>query len=750
MPSDPPLAVRQGPDDQTRDLTSRAIQLRAATIDEQDRSVEAAIATENPVQVYDYRSGGVIDEVLRADGAQLPAQIPLLAVHNRWELEGMLGSIRALRREGSEIVGRLQFAAGDDPAERAWQLVRQGHLTDVSVGYLVRAYVDLPAGTSQTIQGRTYTAGPRTLRISTDWTPREGSLVPVGADPRSKVRGDDLSAGPGGPPTLARENPPMDKYRAFLQSLGLRAEATDEEAHEFLAGLDPAKRAEAEALRAATPAVPAAPPATPANPPDAGRQQDPAAAERERVVAIEQLAEGDVPAELRAQAIREGWSAERAGREFLGAVRAARHVQAPVVPYQATAAAAQPRAEGDLNARTLAAAMMISAGLDPTRHSLHNGRRDPRPSDRIVAQDAERADRFRRLSAHDLVRACVMADTGRMHWDVEEALEAVRSTPSGGTLSYVFTTNVYARLLEGWTTVGDTTLGWCDEEDVANFLTNEDISLSADAALSKLARGDTAKDATLSDSRETYKIARYAKKFAVDEQDLIDDRLGAIMRMPFELGEAARNLRPDMVYAVLLENPTMTDKGAVFNATAVTTAGGHANLTTAALSNDALKAAISAMVKQRLNRTTANPGRQLNIRPRFLLVPAGLEWTARGLTSAAALSKLFADSSDPWYAQLNLIAQEGLRVVVDDRIGAIGVMDPRTNAVRTGLDTNWFLFQGGSRGIRVAYRRGTNRQPQMRSFTLDRGQWGLGWDINLDIGVAVTEWRTMHKSTGAA
>jgi len=88
--------------------------------------------------------------------------------------------------------------------------------------------------------------------------------------------------------------------------------------------------------------------------------------------------------------------------------------------------------------------------------------------------------------------------------------------------------------------------------------------------------------------------------------------------------------------------------------------------------------------------------------------------------------------------------------VVDDRIGEIGVMDPRTAAARTGLDTNWFLFQGGSRGIRVAYRRGTNRQPQMRSFTLDRGQWGLGWDINLDIGVAVTEWRTMHKSTGAA
>jgi len=51
--------------------------------------------------------------------------------------------------------------------------------------------------------------------------------------------------------------------------------------------------------------------------------------------------------------------------------------------------------------------------------------------------------------------------------------------------------------------------------------------------------------------------------------------------------------------------------------------------------------------------------------------------------------------------------------------------------------------------LRVAYRRGTNRQPQLRSFMLDRGQWGMGWDINMDIGVAFTEWRTWYKSTGA-
>jgi len=78
------------------------------------------------------------------------------------------------------------------------------------------------------------------------------------------------------------------------------------------------------------------------------------------------------------------------------------------------------------------------------------------------------------------------------------------------------------------------------------------------------------------------------------------------------------------------------------------------------------------------------------------------------------------------------------------------VTDPRSGSARTGLDTNWFLTSGADRGLRVAYRRGTGRQPALRSFTLDRGQWGLGWDINMDIGAAFLDFRTWYKSTGAA
>jgi hypothetical protein len=529
----------------------------------------------------------------------------------------------------------------------------------------------------------------------------------------------------------------------------LRREATEAEAQEFYSKLSADDRSRADAHVTADgqrsdPQPPPPPPPTPpretsTDPADAARQA--VAEERTRVREINAIAGQDVPAEIRQRALEEGWTIDQASREFLAAVRAAR-LTAPV-PYHVTGG---PGPVSGLNARAVAAGLMLGCGIsDPTQCSMHTGRREPTASDRLTAQDAEQGHRLQRMSAADLVRQCVLMDTGRLHWDIGEALDAARTSPSGGTLSYVFSTSVYAKLLEGWGEVADTTL-WCDEEDVANFLTQEDITFSANARLKQLPRGDTAKDATVSDARETYKIGRYARKWVVDEQDILDDRLGAIMRMPQEMGNAARRLRPDLVYSLLLANAALADTGALFNATAVTTAGGHANLTTAVLGATGLKAAILAMAAYR-----EADGTVLNIKPRYLIVPAALQWTAKELltSTAQAYTAAAAAATPSLYYPINVLVGENITLVVDDRIGAAGVTDPTTDTARTGLATNWFLSAGGPRTVRVAYRRGTNRQPQLRSFALDKGQWGIGWDVNMDIGAKALDYRGLHKSTGA-
>jgi hypothetical protein len=726
------------------DLMTRAFCVRAATVNEDERSVDAVISSEMPVEVYDWRRGETIDEILLGDGAVVPGQMPMLANHSRWSLDDVLGSIRNMRLDAGSIVGRLYFAAGDDTATKAWNKVRGGHITDVSVGYTVNTAVEIAPGQSATVRGRSFTAQKRTLRIATSWTPKEGSLVPIGADQAAKIREAHRT-------TFFRKESVMDpKLRAFLESIGLRHEATDAEAKTFHDGLNQADRTRADAsmANAANPPTTTAP-ATPPEPtraevtPDAATAaRDAITAERDRVRQVRELAGQDLPAALRDQAIDEGWDVNRASREFLTAVRSNRQTVSPETPYHATALTATP---GQAGVRALSAGLMLATGTaDPTQRCMHTGRREPLPADRLTAQDAEQGHRYVRMSAIDLVRECVRLDTGRMCWDPGEALELVRSAPSGGSLAYVFTTSMYAKLVAGWEEVGDTT-DWCDEEDVANFLTQEDISLQADARLKSLPRGDTAKDATIADARETYKIARYARKFTVDEQDIIDDRLGAIMRMPAEMGAAARRLRADLVYALFLANAALTDTGALFNNTAVTATGGHANLTTATLSATGLKAAILAMGAYRNADKTA-----LNIRPRYLIVPSALRWAAEEmLTSVSQAYTAAAAAATPsLYYTKNVLAEQGLQLRVDDRIGAGGVVDPTTNTARTGLDTNWFLSSGGPRTVRVAYRRGTNRQPVMRSYVLDKGQWGLGWDINLDIGAKALDYRGLHKSAG--
>jgi hypothetical protein len=86
----------------------------------------------------------------------------------------------------------------------------------------------------------------------------------------------------------------------------------------------------------------------------------------------------------------------------------------------------------------------------------------------------------------------------------------------------------------------------------------------------------------MSDAKESYKIAKYGNMFTITWETVVNDDLDAISRIPAMQGAACRRLQNQTVYGVLTSNPTMSDTGALFNATAQTTAGGHANLDTGA------------------------------------------------------------------------------------------------------------------------------------------------------------------------
>lgn len=159
---------------------------RPDSLDEATRSVGVIAATEAPAFVFDWERWDVVEEVLLMKGCRLPAsgRAPLLDSHSRFSVGSVLGSFREMSVAGGELPGRCFFSSAAD-VEPSWQKVREGHVTDVSIGYEINAYVWIEDGKTAVVEGRKF-KGP--LRVVTDWSLKELSLCPIGADENAKVR----------------------------------------------------------------------------------------------------------------------------------------------------------------------------------------------------------------------------------------------------------------------------------------------------------------------------------------------------------------------------------------------------------------------------------------------------------------------------------------------------------------------------------------------------------------------------------
>jgi hypothetical protein len=172
-----------------RDLTVRSFEVRSESWDEATRSFEAVLATEAPVLVMDLDRWEPVEEVLLARGCKLPKnrQVPLLDSHNRTSVrEGQVGSVREIKIENGQVSGR-NFISSVEPGIAT--KVKEGHVTDCSVGYRVVNSVTIEPGQTAEVNGQSYTAGPtRALRVTVEWQLKENSLCPIGADEDAKVR----------------------------------------------------------------------------------------------------------------------------------------------------------------------------------------------------------------------------------------------------------------------------------------------------------------------------------------------------------------------------------------------------------------------------------------------------------------------------------------------------------------------------------------------------------------------------------
>lgn len=664
-------------------------------------------------------------------GMNVPSQgRPILRDHDSTAIVGHTDSIE-VSAQRIKVAGVMSGVG--EQAQEVLALAANGFPWQASIGASIERLEFVDRGETVKVNGRSF-QGP--VYVARATTLREVSFVASGADGNTSA---SVAAGRTGDQTMT--------FEQWLQAKGFDpATLTDAQR----TALQAAYRAEHPASPSAAPVNPA--PAAPANPQpsaadvqaeaerqiQARRQRE--AAEEQRVADIRRLTaqhnnpniaigQGDQRREvaLAAHAIAEGWDTQRVELEIL---RASRQSPAVIVrshdrdcTLEALQGAMVLRAGGRLDHPCYQSPAAIAIGVPSWLRAGINAEQRQRAM--------EAAHRYADMSAVDICRESVRLD-GR---DCpQNRRDIIRAAFSGSALTNIFTTNVNATLLATYMEAGDTTGGWTSSVDVADFKTNERPRLGKGPNLAKLPRGGEADHYSRSDSVESYKIARYAKQFVIDEQDMIDDALGAFADTPREMGLAAARLRPDLVYAILLRNAALgADSIALFHAS-------HSNLnTTAALASAKLIAAIAALEKQREN------GVNLNLKATHLIVPSDLKHTGAELINSSQI--LLGADDESVRGNMNTInAIETLTLVSDARLSN-GVTDPVDGTSQSGSTSTWYLASSMGHNIEVGYLRGTGRAPQVRSFVLTQGQWGMGWDINMDIGAKALDYHGMQKNT---
>lgn len=553
--------------------------------------------------------------------------------------------------------------------------------------------------------------------------PMDATLEQLAAEVRRSQR--QFQGGQQLPATGTREGRAME-FNAWLQARGFDPETLSDDQRQTLEAAFQAEQRDST-IHTATPYGVAHASGSLGVDPNAeiAQVRQAHAAESQRISDIRRLCAEYGQADVEPKAIAEGWTAQQTELHCLRASR-----PSPAIISRSH--------ENDCTLDALQGALILRCGgrLDNPAYQ------DPAAIDRLPAwlrqsinadqrqRAMEWAHRFADMSLLDICREAIRLDGKHVPSNRHGVIEAAFS---GSALTNIFTTNVNAQLLSTYLAATDTTMGWTSTTDVADFKTNERIRLAAGPNLKHLPRGGEADHADYSDVLESYKVSRYARQFQIDEQDVIDDMLDALSRIPTQFGAAAARLRPDMVYSIILANANLNATGrALFNTT-------DGNLdSTAALAAATLRAAIEAMMAFQENSIN------LNIRPTHLIVPVGLWFTAGELINSAQI--LLAGSTDTERGARNVLADENLTRVSDPRLDN-GVTDPRDETVHAGSGTTWYLASNQAHTIEVAYLRGTGRAPQIRSETLSKGKWGIHYDVKLDVGAAALDWRGLHKAT---
>ncbi len=657
---------------QTLDTPLQSIRaaVRPGTVNIEDRTVEITWTTGARGKRWSWSIGEYQEELEVSDTAlrmeRLNNGAPFLNTHGQWDLDDVIGVVERAWLEGGEGRAVIRFSSREE-VEPIFRDVRDGILRNISVGYIVHRYVLVEDGEDTT-----------PIYRATDWEPTELSLVPIGFDDGSKVRSAKTPADYKG----ERYSTIFETRQAVEPVVQPAAVATTQEEKVMT---DEEKRAAEDQIR-----------------------RESLEAERKRGLTIRQMAKKvGLPEEFADDLVERGVSVADASAAMIDKLAEGQKSDQPETR------SSQPTVTSTVDHSVLIAKRsgMLNALLhrcDPSVKLEEDGRefRGMRLIDMARESVEMVGGSVRGLTQQEIARAALGCDR-----------QAFRAAGMHTTSDFplLLGSTVNRTLRAGYELAPQTWRPLGRQTTVPDFREVTRVALGDITALEKVNEHGEYKYGTLGEEGAPIRVVKYGKIIAITWESIVNDDLAALTRVPQALGAAAAQTESDVVWDLLLSNPTFVDGVTVFHAD-------HGNLagSAGAINTTTLAAARAAMRKQK-----SKAGHFLNLGPQSLVVGPDKELEAFQFTSSNYVPAKNADINDS--------RNTSLQVIVDARITG---NQWYLYAAPGMVDTFEYAYLEGEQGVFTETREG---------FEVD----GMEIKARLVFGAGWIDYRGVYKNGGA-
>lgn len=349
-----------------------------------------------------------------------------------------------------------------------------------------------------------------------------------------------------------------------------------------------------------------------------------------------------------------------------------------------------------------------------------------------LEQPAGGAREFIGMSLRDLAIECLEAEgrIGMRRKSSDELFIEMQRQFYNPTAAFpaILDNSVNKAYIEGHRTAPVTFDRWAKRGTLKDFKTHDNYYLSGPAGefLEVKEGGELKHDVWKDEKRPTRKLKTYGRQFTLTRQAFINDDIDMIVKMPAKYAASARKTQNKQAYQILVNNPKVYDGENLFGTK-------HKNVLAkgTGITREAMQGMIMALSNQKdeFNEVCI-------IRPAVLVVPSGYSFDMYTLFYSPTIN-----TEDNTQA-VNPLYQYRDRIEI--------VEDPTINVLCGGFGKQmpWWLLgaKEDTDFVEIDYLNG-QEIPNIRRMEA-AGTLGFTWDIYLDWGFSVMDYRGAIKNPG--